>query len=391
MKKYYNFLFLILGVCALTYGNGVTQDIVNSRMQRTFPIDAIAPIEVPFKGNSEYLKEYFSHLDTNYIKNYADNCVYTSIGMLLGYYDSYWNDSVVATQYESQATVLNTNDDYQSSYYTSPGIDEPMMFNSNNYIGSNKKYQFAMDCMANSNSFLGLLLQCADAQHILEEPYYVGYSDNNYFNVKVSNITKIMDEYANRTFAIQGKLKAISYEDKDKSILRAEVIGLINRGIPVLATSERHAYICYEYNEDTDSIYIHSGAEGKEHVNLDEYSELINGYRTFTFFYYDVDESLRHSHSNNYYDNSKGEYMCSCELESHRHIYNGVVVPTDDTKHWKRCICMITNITEDHAYKAVKINNKDYAECAVCRHTVDTEDTPVPIIFQSPRKEDEAN
>lgn len=64
MKKYYNFLFLILGVCALTYGNGVTQDIVNSRMQRTFPIDAIAPIEVPFKGNSEYLKEYFLHLDT---------------------------------------------------------------------------------------------------------------------------------------------------------------------------------------------------------------------------------------------------------------------------------------------------------------------------------------
>ena len=83
--------------------------------------------------------------------------------------------------------------------------------------------------------------------------------------------------------------------------------------------------------------------------------------------------------------------MCSCELESHRHIYNGVVVPTDDTKHWKRCICMITNITEDHAYKAVKINNKDYAECVVCRHTVDTDDTPVPIIFQSPRKRNEAN
>ena len=57
---------------------------------------------------NEFATHYFYNLRENLGENIHDSCGYVGLGMLLGYYDAYWNDSFIDENFEQNAN-LSTN------------------------------------------------------------------------------------------------------------------------------------------------------------------------------------------------------------------------------------------------------------------------------------------
>ena len=61
---------------------------------------------------------YFSQLYQNYGYNARNSCNYVALGMLLSYYDTFWDDTIIPSPYES-ITMLS------SSYFSVEGVNSP--------------------------------------------------------------------------------------------------------------------------------------------------------------------------------------------------------------------------------------------------------------------------
>ena len=85
------------------------------------------PTNEPIIYQTEYFAtHYFNNLTTNYGDNYIGSCSYVSIAMLLSYYDSYWNDSIIANSEDvdiyDETTDFLTTDTLER--IISPGIKD---------------------------------------------------------------------------------------------------------------------------------------------------------------------------------------------------------------------------------------------------------------------------
>lgn len=97
-----------------------TQPNFNEQINETYSSDNSRKVSLkrqnvsptnPFIGdtyvaNKSFLTAYHSHLNQNMPNNSLGICEYTGISMFFSYYDSYWNDSFIPEQYESDVTKI---------------------------------------------------------------------------------------------------------------------------------------------------------------------------------------------------------------------------------------------------------------------------------------------
>lgn len=261
-----------------------------------------------------YAGVYFSNLRENFGNNRYGSCSYVAIGMLLSFYDSYWDDSFIPEQYDisSQSEFIAPSDadfSFPSFYAESPGAAfEPTadvasltLSEYESYVHRNVDEYFQCKLIALSETFLGSAK--------FED------SDNPY-GMTLSEMVCFLEQYLHEYRNLSSGIAVVAYSDA--STVRSRVIDRISDGIPVILRASSptlggHAFIAYDYDEDADEIYVHTGWRDEEsgktlsHVALSS-----TGFTSISDAVF-LGISKTHSHSFNYQSES-GEISCACNF-----------------------------------------------------------------------------
>lgn len=306
--------------------------------------------------NSSPMKNYFYNLRDNFGYNQIGSCGYVALGMLLTYYDSYYDDSMVKEQYDAEAEMVNY-DEFDTA--SSPGSTEQSIA-----VVSNQSY---IDTMIEDYSNVSLhanLIKVADSlgyangdlgttPDIVEDVLIEYLNDNN----GIDESRWLINKYSNDNYTSYVPGENYTYSD----MMADNVKEYLKLGIPVLLSirgnSGGHVVVAYDYNEATDTIYANFGWHmSAYHEDIFSYGyNYIRGYITLNP--YDL-----HTHCNNYIVDNV--WTCSCSLPNHEHKFT--YKSKSATLHTKSCTCGYSEL-ESHIFnKRGTGANSKYVICGDC-------------------------
>ncbi len=265
--------------------------------------EASSPITNSVSQTENYAPYYFKNLTNNYGYNKYNSCGYIATAMIMSFWDTYWDDNVVAENYERHAdlpvnhTVLSVEspggEREPANLYT---MDDEDLYHQNMHNYSDEYLHF-------------LMINIGDDLYGTEVGDYTMYW-NNYLS--------LWREYL---INYRGYSESELEFTNTSTNVRETAIQLIKQGIPVkLSTTVYnsygkaiggHAVVAYDYNESTDEIYCHFGWESNAtHVTIEQMN--CRGYNHITA----VKFLNAHSHSDNFDFRRNGEVIhhCPCEL-----------------------------------------------------------------------------
>ena len=282
--------------------------------------------------NQYYATHYFSNLNTNYGWNLMGSCGYVAIGMLLSYYDTYWDDNIIPEDYDQICNM--PSNEFDVSALSSPGIKREIPA----AVGANMTPQeYLQACQRWQGNYYHLDL-------IYNNPDYTTRNINQ--NLPLGGltfneiVTILKNQLADYNYPVDCiKVVTASSENKttDKDI-RDFIISHVKQGTPVLIGMRkhddngedmhvRHAMIAYDYdatnenngnNENNGILYVHDGIENT-HIdhNAIDYKSFIDA----AVLEFETDELYRveHNCSNNYVFDNDGTTVtyCPCQLDIH--------------------------------------------------------------------------
>ena len=338
-------------------------------------------------GNS-FLQHYFYNLRSNLSENHS-TCGYVAIGMLLSYYDTFWDDDIVPEVYETTAAISSLSD-YD---YNSPGAGE--ISHSLENCGSISQNIYDHLINAHSGTILqGTLLEIA---YLLHDELNFEYDEQG--DLIINKLVPWQAETIANQFLLNNRPSgstenklSISSSYTDLSVLSAEqrneanldtrehIISYVQDNVPIavfygtLDKSWGHVAIAYDYDPINDMLYFHYGSQGS-YFESETQLGLNNG--EAGKFYYGVlrfSTNSEHNHSNNFVLDS-GESVCSCQLADHEHKYSYATYSVD--QHKKFCHCGYETL-QNHVYR---LNGLKYI-CQYCKR-IHTGTTP-PITPVTP-------
>lgn len=317
-------------------------------------IDDSYGIDYLRKGvDDTFLNYYFTNLDYNIGYNPDYSCVYVATGMLLSYFDTWWNDDIICEE-EDSATILGNNAiSYLNYPVQSPGV------NSDYLIGKGP-----VGGPAGAGSELS-------ARNLNEKL--------NFESIQGGDVLEFIISYLDMGYPVLVELKYFGQE-----------VG--------------HAVVAFAYESDEEgntTLFMHNGYKSNDSRGYSRIITLGANHQnqtplyTATVFY----PIVEHKCSDNYVytdENGNKTYHCPCELEGHpAHLrkythsyahtesghteicsYNGTVKTGphvldyagsyDDEAHTKGCVCGYTT-TESHALSYSGSYGEDrhtvYCEC----------------------------
>ncbi len=260
-----------------------------------------------------YATLYFSHLYNNFGSNTHGTCSYVSIGMLLSFYDSYWNDDVIPESYDATSSysyvIPSTYDfEYPSFDADSPGIasepwDDVAGLSTSEYltyVSQNDSTHFQSKLISLSQTCFGSAkFESSDSPYGMTFSQLLGFLNYYFYDYR---------GFTTSDFTIIG-------ENANESSARTYAITKINQGIPVLLivsspTLGGHALIAYDYDSKSDEIYVHPGWKDSSGNALTHVSLSSLGFTTINSAV-SISVNSSHSHTNNYHS-SRNIDVCSC-------------------------------------------------------------------------------
>lgn len=289
--------------------------------------------------HSSPMKNYFYNLRNKFGYNEFGSCGYVGIGMLLTYYDSYWNDNLVPDNLEAKTDLL-TQDQY--TYAPSPGSNE-----------------FPIGINYTSSDYINILSSFTNIS-LHANLINIGQSLNYNLGLSLSQIENVLNEYlASNTNIENSEWSIYKVEDMTNTAAKEQIINYINEGIPVLVGiisrlgTSKHIVIAYDYDISTDTIYAHYGWRADSVENAD-------GSTTDYGYYYENMLGLgypniggyialipngAHVHTDNYHI-ATGT-ICTCQFPNHQHKFE--YTKKNVSQHIKACYCGETS-TVSHRF-----------------------------------------
>lgn len=187
-----------------------------------------------------YAPTYFKNLQSNFGRNAKGSCGYVATGMLLSFWDTYWDDDIIDEKYDQKSLLKTETFDYSAD---SPGLAmEPdnvakvdnATYHSNVFPLSDRYFQFLLISMGNS---------------------LYGTSAGSYV-MNYDNYSRLFDHYV---YDYKGYSRDDVEVIKESTDVRKKAIDLIKQGIPVKLGIGGHAVVAYDYDEQNDDIYCHFG------------------------------------------------------------------------------------------------------------------------------------
>ena len=353
-----------------------------------------------------FVKDYFRNLTNQFPTNDDEqNCSYVGLSMLLSYYDTYWNSSLVDEEYEVPGqTHLDSLSDTD---FESPGVKDLNLlvwgYLPNHYVEpqmpvgdeNDPQFQHALQAYWNEmyavfDSYLERMVTLPRPDQYLMSYLYrialdkgvLAYHTNSIPRTELDRLKTVADEYFGRSESLNGKVtyKYSMYydpsysfyqtEDEKREAVRREAVKKIKTGCPVLVSAHLfddeghqgggHTVVAYEYDEQNDVIYGHAGwkTPNSTRVNLNEFFYNYSGYA-----YIEVSDSLRYSQNNKKFE-SNGTSYDTLSLSSHVHGFKGGISYANDSMHVVQCPCGETKYAF-HTYKRISAK---FVRCTICGH-----------------------
>lgn len=275
-----------------------------------------------------FAENYFYNL-TDYRVNNNNSCGYIAIQMLLSFYNHYWNDNLIAEQYETTA-CSNYGDNTRSPGTTDAFYDLLVT------IGNNLGYGLSLPSVVSLEEILSSYLN-----------QYVSSDANKWFLSTCYHYNKT-DNYPGTTDTY-----STYYASCIKRLVQSNnpVIVIIDdyvNGAPV-----QHAAIAYSYDNTQQRIIFNTGWKVYHDTNtLVREDNCIVGYIAL------LPKQIEHVHSQNFMKD--GNFVCSCKLPDHLHKYNY----TSQGVNSHKCKCYCEYETTDNHHFVVK--DIKYYTCKEC-------------------------
>lgn len=260
-----------------------------------------------------YSSLYFSNLVDNFGNNTHGTCSYVAIGMLLSFYDSYWNDNLIPESYDKvsnyQYVISPTYDfEYPSFDVLSPGIeseqwDDVFELTESEYltfVNQNESIYFQSKLIKLSQLYFGM----AKFE-----------SSTNPYGMTFGEILGFLDYYLYDYRGLTTSNFYIDSENTNSNLVRSFAISKITDGAPVLLrvsspTLGCHALVAYDYDSYNDEIYVHPGWMDDDGNSLTHVSLSSLGFNNIVDAI-SLESNSSHVHSNNYHS-SRNINVCSC-------------------------------------------------------------------------------
>ena len=383
LKKFFG---ILLGVSvASVISSGVCQVKSENNYNNSSTPCSIAPDPTStiydLGGSGSYsnvVSFYYGCLSENYGFNYKGTCTHMAIGLLLSYYDTFLNDSIIPEDYDipsigSSKDLIKRN-------------NNPGFFNDKTQ--SNEKN---VSEMTNGE----YLERCRNMQEYSLHARLIMFGDEkNFYGDSKKDLSlnhyEMMDEIELYFNTLSNFKKNKDYEflelcyqnDGSKSqIVRNYAIDLIKKGYPVIlwvrsgkliqkdngnwVKEGGHVVVAYQYNEEENELYCHTGWHSKTAKGTPEslgYPEYVSALA--------IKFNIPYSPSDNYglsFYNGNIEYFSADKITDdfrleHKHNYSSSCGDNHDMK----CICgnKITNHNyTDHYEKYNDEHHKAYCRC----------------------------
>lgn len=282
---------------------------------------------------------YFNSLNFNYGLNEIGSCGYIALQMLLSYYDTYWDDTIILDSYDKNEIVSSLN---LADITESPGtVSEASFLAGHSSYTNQEYYRLILD---EYMSFFHFYLINIATTHF----HYCDFSEDVEYPC-ASYSDEIFDVLSYYLYECRGFAQAeveIKYED-DPEKVRDFVIDNVLNGTPVWVSAssslpdvKNHALVVYDYNESDDELLAHMGNrvmyEYNEHMILNTtYYDQLNAAIALDF-------DTNHVCSNNYqYGDEELESYCSCYFgihPEHEHTYESFR-NINKLSHYGYCHC----------------------------------------------------
>lgn len=317
---------------------------------------------------------HFENLEGHVPQNVNGSCSYVATSMLLSFYDSYWNDGIVAENYEGTRPSCAPTTDYPNGvarykteniewrdYEEDGGSYSEFIYSSNSngmlidqyfhlYLLSLGIAQGFYEDGANSESFgITFEQQAANLDFYFDlrfgqNDYYLPYGETNEdipFNIHVlyefspgssrETVLQIIKEQVESGNPVLYRGSRLLTEEEETENINTS--SLVNDG------KIGHALLAYNV-EDNGDVELHTGytTDSYSKISTTEYDLRIG------VLWIEINEEiLPHSCSNNYYWYPTQSNICSCiaykDLHpAHIHENSGEYVSIDANGHTYECI-----------------------------------------------------
>ena len=264
--------------------------------------------------DNHYASFYFKNLNANFGNNAHGTCNYVTIGMILSFYDTYWNDNFIPDVYDMKTNFESTIQNLADFEFQPFGIESPgIVFESNNLVSNLSMGQYYDVINQYSNQYFHLkLLQLSQSYFGKIKFDQSTESLGMTYSEMIGFIYYYLYDYLSMTTSdVQ-----INSENTSDEEVKEFTIFKIENGIPVILHANKqgnhaHSFVAYDYNKETDEIYVHTGWRREEvntaltHVSLTElgYDHLLDATT--------IEPLKNHIHTDNYHSSS-GANLCSC-------------------------------------------------------------------------------
>ena len=253
---------------------------------------------------STFLKHYYDNLTHNFGMNYDSSCGYVGLGMLLSYYDTFYDSDLIASNYDVKSTGIDGN---VISRRNSPGILHDDFSNTGFYSVYGDSYPGA-------NLYLSYCIQIHQFSlhaRLIEIGNTLGYIDISSSQAFATNLNQrknILDYYLQNDVGLTTSDYSITYYgynplyyDGQQSSLASTIRSLIDSGHAVAVGISQpgpygatgHVVIAYDYSWISQpysfTLYFHPGLSHtgfSTHMTLNQMGySLIKSYMAIDFNY----------------------------------------------------------------------------------------------------------
>ncbi len=237
--------------------------------------------EIPISDNAHIINDayYFLNLNGYHAWNSVGTCSIVSSEILLGYYDTFYNDLIVPESFDVRTIEKTDENPKVSDFSQSPSVDR-------HEYSDEDFHQYLVDIAKNE---------------VGDDPEVDGMSTKNQIDLIKKYLNKQDIDYTLRTS--EGNFGDILSE-------RALVIikNAINANRPVISNGTNHSTVAFAY--DDDYVWVHTGWGWVGATPWSTYeSNLFNNYSAGAI---DIQYTGNHVHSDNYYSNNLNRYLCPC-------------------------------------------------------------------------------
>lgn len=282
---------------------------------------------------------YFSNLRQNFSLNSHGTCAYVAFEMLLGFYDTYWDDRFIPENYDKNARYSSLENAGSGIYTPSITVDSPGVEMADYAdISALNKDQYKTYLANNvETDFQAKLI--SESQKVF---FNIGFeSQLNPFGIQDFGMLLFGNRFLRDLGFAEEEVIVSGQIDGSGDKAREFAIEHIQDGIPTIIFCQSdeldgHAMVAYDYDALNDEIYVHPGWMNPDgtaltHVSLSQLGmeEVVDA------FILDVD--LTHAHTDNYVSTMSDDGYCACTYALPQQITadNAAVISYLPTYTWK--------------------------------------------------------